>query len=131
MFILYVYNAVSIPLRASFPFTQGTNFIPIGTLRGPPEVQWVGLLVMWILLDLLADTLYVLDIILIQSHLTPQELGEINNHNQVSVNRAILVHIAYTMMFQIKTWRPKTYINMIYIDAVRMTGNSLLFYCLS
>lgn len=87
MFVLYVYNAVSIPLRASFPLTQGTNFTPIGTLRGPPEVQWVGLLVMWILLDLLVDVLCVLDIILVQSHLTPQESRENNNHNQVSVVR--------------------------------------------
>ena len=116
MFILYVYNAVSIPLRASFPLTQGTNFIPIGTLRGPPELQWVGLLVMWILLDLLADVLYVLDIIFVQSHLTPQELGE-NDHNQVSVVRT------YPGTYSIYNYVPNHFPKYLFLTLINVNIN--------
>lgn len=69
MFLIYSYNLMSISLRSSFPFVQGTNFTPIGSLKGPPEINNLGLLLMWMVLDVIMDAMYVVDIVFISSHL--------------------------------------------------------------
>ncbi|XP_011410082.2 PREDICTED: cyclic nucleotide-gated cation channel beta-1-like [Amphimedon queenslandica] len=69
MFLIYSYNLMSISLRSSFPFVQGTNFTSIGSLKGPPEISNLGLLLMWMVLDVIMDAMYVVDIVFISSHL--------------------------------------------------------------
>lgn len=82
MFCVYMYNVISLPLRASFPFVQGTNFTPIGTLQGPPEIQHLVLLLTWLIMDAIMDVLYLVDMIFFGSHL--RHIGD-KQDNQVNV----------------------------------------------
>jgi cyclic nucleotide gated channel beta 1 len=67
MFAAYSYNAISIPLRASFPQYQGTNFTPSGHLTGPPCVDSVGILIAWLVMDFIVDVVYIIDTLCVQS----------------------------------------------------------------
>lgn len=75
-----MYNIITLPLRASFPFVQGTNFTPIGTLRGPPEVDQVGVLIAWLVIDSFMDILYLVDMVFICSHLRPIDNSKAPDH---------------------------------------------------
>lgn len=86
MFLVYSYNLISISLRASFPFVQGTNFTPIGTLNGPPEINHLGLLLMWIVLDIVMDVMYVVDVIFVSSHLVPVDENIGVKESEVCIN---------------------------------------------
>ena len=69
VFLAYLYNAIGIPLRASYAEVQGLNYTN-GVLNGPPQVTQGWLLALWIACDLFCDAVYILDIILVQVHLS-------------------------------------------------------------
>ena len=60
MFLTYLYNAITIPLRASFDLYR---------LNTTAEETTPYLVAVWLVVDHLFDLLYVMDIVLIQSHL--------------------------------------------------------------
>ena len=62
LFIIFVYNAVSIPLRASFGLDTSNSTDP-------------SLIVVWLVCDHFADLVYIMDLILIQSHLSSLRSG--------------------------------------------------------
>lgn len=93
MFIVYTYNALSIPLRASFPQAQGTNFTPLGTLQGPPFIENVGLLIAWIVIDVLMDMMFLLDSLFFRSHVLPSD-NSVRDFN-VTYNRLSMYFIVF------------------------------------
>ena len=75
--LAYSYNAVAIPLRASFK-----------DVVQPMPGLWA-----WLVFDYLFDIFYVLDIVLVQSHLSYRHNGvlEVGSHDQGMGDR--LVHM--------------------------------------
>ena len=57
MFVAFLYNAISIPLRASFEVQRGRG------IAG------------WLLFDYIFDLVYILDILLVQAHLSYRSNG--------------------------------------------------------
>ena len=62
MFVAFLYNAITIPLRAAFGLDISNSTDP-------------GLIGVWLTCDHIADLVYVLDLLLVQSHISSLHRG--------------------------------------------------------
>ena len=126
----FFYNAVIIPLRASFTQVQGPEYEPAGQLKGPPSVVALWRLLLCVCLDVFFDVVYLLDVFLVQLRVSvPVKQKE--KDNKMSINDLQNVRIILLIILcHVKCGLYIVYNDCMMLLIVYHSGVSLLYIIL-